>query len=165
MLPTFGQSSTSSLEADSSLTTLDEDSAIDECKSHTTGCSKGGLHMADHKQMIAFAKRVSRLRFHSQCASGTTDLNATITGSGASPGTSPSSTSSSSLQNFKARIIKRSFSLPNIQKPVISEDDESVLDEIGMFHTSFSCLKKSSKFGYCSCLIFIAAAAINFRSG
>lgn len=100
------------IDPELSLIALDEDAVVDDC--HKTGCSKGGLHMADHKQMIAFAKRVSRLRFHSQCANATGELNTLP-----SPGTSPSSTSSS-LQ-FKARGLKRSFSLPNIQKAIVFE--------------------------------------------
>lgn len=84
--------------------------------------------MADHKQMIAFAKRVSRLRFHSQCAPNGSD--GTTGNQAPSPGTSPSSstTGTSGLQHFKARLIKRSFSMPNIQKPVFCEESEVVVE-------------------------------------
>ncbi|OXA54586.1 Hamartin [Folsomia candida] len=124
MLPSSGQSGI--LDPDLSLIALDEDSVVDNCKS--VGCPKGGLHMADHKQMIAFAKRVSRLRFHSQCAPNGSD--GTTGNQAPSPGTSPSSstTGTSGLQHFKARLIKRSFSMPNIQKPVFCEESEVVVE-------------------------------------
>lgn len=108
------------LDPDLSLITLDEDSSVDDCQSSV--CTKGGLHMADHRQMMAFAKRVSRLRFYSQCGPGP-NLSEMNTSLAPSPGTSPSSTSSSSLTHFRARLIKRSFSCPNIKKPINEEEE------------------------------------------
>jgi hypothetical protein len=120
--PSSFQSGQGFIDPDLSLITLDEESpGVDECQPST--CPKGGLHMADHRQMMAFAKRVSRLRFHSQCGPGP-NLGEFNTSLAPSPGTSPSSTSSSGMMQARARMIKRSFSLPNIKKPIQEEDSE-----------------------------------------
>lgn len=70
--------------------------------------------------MIAFAKRVSRLRYYSHCVEPT----ASSTGH-PSPGTSPSSTS------FMTFIkTKRSNSCPDVRKKSILELDESMTDSV-----------------------------------
>lgn len=103
-----------------SLITLDEEpSGIADCS--TTTCSTGGLHMADHKSMVAFARKVNRrLRYHSHCIAGS-DFNTSL---GPSPGTSPSSTSSTSgALSARARFMKRSLSCPDIKKPTADEKE------------------------------------------
>lgn len=111
------------LDPDLALIKVDEDTSIDDC--NTTGCAAGGLHMADHTQMMAFAKRVSRLRFHSQCAPGTTFSDISTNVVIPSPGTSPSSSISSSLHHhFKTKSMKRSVSLPNIIKAGLGESKD-----------------------------------------
>jgi len=108
------------IDPDLSLITLDEESSgVDECQPST--CAEGGLHMADHKEIMAFAKRVSRLRFHSQCGPGT-DLGNINYSLGPSPGTSPSS--SSGFMQLRGRILKRSCSCPDIKKPIKEEDGD-----------------------------------------
>lgn len=45
------------------------ESLMDECDlEHGSPCTAGGLHMPNSRSMNEFAKRVSRLRYHSQCA-------------------------------------------------------------------------------------------------
>ncbi|ODN00087.1 Hamartin, partial [Orchesella cincta] len=106
------------IDPDLSLITLDEEPVgLDECSNRT--CVSGGLHMADHKSMVAFARKVNRLRYHSHCIAGS-DFQTSL---GPSPGTSPSSTSSSSVINARSRFMKRSMSCPDIKKPIIEDKD------------------------------------------
>ncbi|CAL8113121.1 unnamed protein product [Orchesella dallaii] len=106
------------IDPDLSLITLDEEpGGLDECSTRT--CVSGGLHMADHKSMVAFAKKVNRLRYHSHCIAGS-DFQASL---GPSPGTSPSSTTSSGFMHARSRFMKRSMSCPDIKKPAPEEKD------------------------------------------
>lgn len=123
------------IDPDLSLITLDEEPTGDQCS--TTTCPSGGLHMADHKSMVAFANRVKRLRYHSYCISGS-DYNTSL---GPSPGTSPSSTSSGAI-SARSRYMKRSMSCPDIKKPVIDDKDINTQSNL----TAHFIEKKSLKF-------------------
>lgn len=116
------------IDPDLSLISLDDEpTGLNECS--TTTCPSGGLHMVDHKSMVAFAKRVNRLRYHSHCITGS-DYNTSL---GPSPGTSPSSTSGPF--NAKSRFMQRSLSCPDIKKPAVD-------DKEGGSRSKFNLLRK-----------------------
>lgn len=122
------------IDPDLSLIALDDEpTGLNEC-SNTT-CPSGGLHMVDHKSMVAFAKRVNRLRYHSHCISGS-DYNASL---GPSPGTSPSSTSSTTGHfNGRSRFMQRSLSCPDIKKPAVDDKEGGLRSKLKLWRISFT---------------------------
>lgn len=57
---------------------------LDDCEQeHGSPCTAGGLHMPNSRSMNDFAKRVRRLRYHSQCG---TERELPEVSTGSSPG-------------------------------------------------------------------------------
>lgn len=57
---------------------------LDECEQeHGSPCTAGGLHMPNSRSVNDFAKKIRRLRYHSQC---TNESEIPFTSTGSSPG-------------------------------------------------------------------------------
>ncbi|KAK5642961.1 hypothetical protein RI129_009128 [Pyrocoelia pectoralis] len=104
---------------------MDGESDIRQCDSvlqegeggreHGSPCTAGGLHMPNSRSMNDFAKRVRRLRYHSQC---TTEPEVQETSTGSSPG---------NCEPFLSNTVRRANSCPEIKKetkksPLADED-------------------------------------------
>lgn len=85
---------------------MPHDDEYDDCEQeHGSPCTSGGLHMPNSHSLQAFASRVKRLRYYSQCAPETTR---------ADPRNGPDSTCSPSLpSNIK---VRRANSCPEMKK-------------------------------------------------
>lgn len=78
---------------------------LEECEQeHGSPCTAGGLHMPNSRSMNDFARRVRRLRYHSQC---TTEPEVHETSTGSSPG---------NCEPFLSNTVRRANSCPEIKK-------------------------------------------------
>ncbi|KAB0797056.1 hypothetical protein PPYR_11117 [Photinus pyralis] len=78
---------------------------LEECEQdHGSPCTAGGLHMPNSRSMNDFAKRVRRLRYHSQCA---TEPEVAEASTGSSPG---------KCEPFLSNTVRRANSCPEIKK-------------------------------------------------
>jgi len=79
---------------------LNEEEGSASC--HERACVSGGLHMADNQAIMAFAKKVSRIRFHSQCPS-----------------------SEEEITRIHPSLSRRSKSCPDIKEQIGEEGEEN----------------------------------------
>ncbi|KAJ8924577.1 hypothetical protein NQ315_000726 [Exocentrus adspersus] len=102
---------------------------LEEEQEHGSPCTAGGLHMPNSKSMNSFAKRVQRLRYHSQC-NPEPDKNEISTGS--SPGNSiPFPNSTTVRRANSCPEMKKSPVNPakdNITRPLDEADEEATTD-------------------------------------
>lgn len=80
---------------------------LEECEQeHGSPCTAGGLHMPNSRSMNDFAKRVRRLRYHSQC---TTEPEVAEISTGSSPG---------NCVPFLSNTVRRANSCPEMKKEI-----------------------------------------------
>ncbi|KAF5277664.1 hypothetical protein FQA39_LY18452 [Lamprigera yunnana] len=80
---------------------------LEECEQeHGSPCTAGGLHMPNSRSMNDFAKRVRRLRYHSQCA---TEPEVAEISTGSSPG---------NCMPFLSNTVRRANSCPEMKKEI-----------------------------------------------
>ncbi|CAH1968886.1 unnamed protein product [Acanthoscelides obtectus] len=112
------------------------DERVEEEKEQAQGspCTAGGLHMPNSKSMNNFAKRVQRLRHHSQCNPEPERIEVST---GSSPG------KGSAGAAFSSTTVRRAISCPemkktglssakdNIDKPLKETDEEITVEKNG----------------------------------
>ncbi|KAF5278927.1 hypothetical protein FQR65_LT15486 [Abscondita terminalis] len=116
---------------------------LEDCEQeHGSPCTAGGLHMPNSRSMNDFAKRVRRLRYHSQCA---TEPEVGETPTGGSPGNSVPFLSNTvrranSCPEMK-KETKKSPLIPkqdNINKTLVEADEEAMKD--GEFRPAYKLI-------------------------
>ncbi|KAJ8943931.1 hypothetical protein NQ314_009595 [Rhamnusium bicolor] len=102
---------------------------LEEEQEHGSPCTAGGLHMPNSKSMNNFAKRVQRLRYHSQCNPEPERIE---TSTGSSPGNSISFPNSTTVRRANScPEMKKSPVYPtkdNISKPLDETDEETTTE-------------------------------------